>query len=140
MTQNKNNYYLIVGKINEKKKFLDLNLESKTTILNFNNFVDDLIQTSDIIIFPSKNEGFGRVMIEAMLLKTYFIVSNSGAHNELIINNKNGFISKTNTSNEYVDIISKILKNKKKYNTIKVPNFVKSKFSVQKYLVKIKTI
>ena len=75
-----------------------------------------------------------------MLLKTYFVVSNSGAHNELVVNNKNGFISNKNIAQEYVDIILKILKNKNKYKDVinNAFKFAESKFSVQKYIIKIK--
>ena len=134
--------YLIVGNIKEKRKIVNLNLKGKTKIISFNNFINDLIKISDIIIFPSKNEGFGRVLIEAMLLKTYFIVSNSGAHKELVINNQNGFISYTNIAQDYVDIALKILKNKNKNKNKNIINnafkFAESKFSVQKYILRIK--
>ena len=103
--KNKNKFnYLIVGKIKDKEKIFDLNLKGKVTILNFNNFVKDLIQVSDIIIFPSNNEGFGRVLIEAMLLKTHFIASNS-VRKELVIHAQNGFVSQKNSSKEYIKLI-----------------------------------
>ena len=132
--------YLIVGRIKNKEEIFSLNLNGKVNIIDFNNVVENYIKVSDIIIFPSNNEGFGRILVEAMLLKTYFIASNSGSHKELITNNHNGFLSNKNSTEEYVKIIFKILKNKTKYNKIlnNAFTFAKSKFNVQKYLIEIK--
>ena len=128
--------YLIVGNIKNKKRIYNLKLKGKINILCFNNFVKDLIQASDIIIFPSKNEGFGRVLIEAMLLKTFFVASNSGSHKELIVHNQNGFISTKYCITDYVELIEKISENFENYNEIlnNAYKFAKSKFNVQNYV------
>ena len=139
--KNKNKFnYLIVGKIKDKEKIFDLNLKGKITILSFNNFVKDLIQVSDIIIFPSNNEGFGRVLIEAMLLKTHFIASNSGSHKELVIHEQNGFVSQKNSSKEYINLIANVLGNINNYKNVlnNAFKFAKLNFNDKKYIKEIK--
>lgn len=48
---------------------------------------------SDIYVFPSRNEGWGLTVIEAMACKCAVVGTNTGAISELGINNKNCLIS-----------------------------------------------
>ena len=49
------------------------------------------LKISDLIICPAKNEGFGRVLIEAMI-GDIGLASNSGGHKEIINDGENGFL------------------------------------------------
>lgn len=54
--------------------------------------VNEVLEKFDVLICPSVNEGFGRTIVEASLVKTMTIASNSGAHKEIIKNYKNGIL------------------------------------------------
>lgn len=53
----------------------------------------DIYCRSDIFIFPSKNEGWGLTIIEAMACKCAIVATRTGAVNEIGINNYNMLIS-----------------------------------------------
>ena len=66
----------------------------------------------DIIIATSLNDGFGRTIIEGMMLKKPVIASNAGGHNEIIKNNKNGILVDSRDPKKFYLGIIKILNNK----------------------------
>ncbi len=82
----KNEFYEIVDKysIAENTNYIGyVNDEQK----------HELLANSDILIFPSKNEAFGRVVIEAMEYGIPVVASKTGSIPEIIIHQKTGFLS-----------------------------------------------
>ena len=64
----------------------------------------------DVVIMPSRWDGFGLVAIEAMRNSKPVIVSNRGALPELIKNNENGYIFDMDNLNSLILILSKLNK------------------------------
>lgn len=62
--------------------------------------VSKLMQESDIVVVPSRWEGFGLVALEAMKNSKMVIASNAGALPEIVINNGTGFIFQANSSTD----------------------------------------
>lgn len=86
-------------------------------LIHFNDFIDNpypLIKSSDIILVCSKNEAFGRVTAEAMLMKKPVIGSNSGGTPELIKNNINGLLYQPGNNMDLSQKIEYLIKNQKK--------------------------
>ncbi len=54
--------------------------------------ISAILHSSEMLILPSINEGFGRVVVEAMACKTPVIVANSGALPELLKGGEHGTI------------------------------------------------
>jgi len=69
----------------------------------------ELMRNSDVLIFPSLSEGFGLVITEAMSQGTPVITTNSTGGKDFIINNKNGWIVETDSTNSIVSVISELL-------------------------------
>jgi glycosyltransferase involved in cell wall biosynthesis len=84
------------------------NLESKFKIITelTNEQKQDLFINSDIFIFPSYSEGCGLVAMEAMSYGLPVVVTNSGALEEMLEENKNCFFV---TPGNIEDIIEKIM-------------------------------
>lgn len=85
-------------------KIKQLNLEHRIFL---NGFTDDPLselKDSDIFIFPSKYEGFGLALAEAMAvgLPCLGLISCSGV-NELINNNKSGYLVKEDELSQYLE-------------------------------------
>ncbi len=110
----------IVGQFENKEyankliKYVEDNsLNNRVVIHPFINNPYPLIDSADIVLTCSKNEAFGRVTAEAMLLKKPVIGTNSGGTPELIEEGKNGFLYTPGNIEELSSKIEYFLKNKK---------------------------
>lgn len=111
--QGKKYQLLIVGRISDrsyykkiKKMINDLNLQNDINIINFLENPYLIIAQSEALLVCSRNEAFGRVTAEAMIIGTPVIATNSGGSIEMIQDRKTGFLFKHGNSNE---LSSKIL-------------------------------
>ncbi|MCC5464127.1 glycosyltransferase [Pelosinus baikalensis] len=57
-----------------------------------NSIIDEYYSMCDVVIIPSRWEGFGLVAVEAMKNKKAVIASNRGALPEIVLDNYNGYI------------------------------------------------
>ena len=76
--------------------------------------IDAYYQACDAVIVPSRWEGFGLVVVEAMRNSKPVIVSDVGALPELIQNNTNGYIFNLKEENSLKNILFKLDKKKLK--------------------------
>jgi len=67
--------------------------------------------SSDIFVFPSTTETFGNVTIEAMASGSVPVVANAGGSKSLVINGKNGFLTKPKDSKDICDKVNALLDN-----------------------------
>jgi len=93
--------FKIVGSIDEKnpssinKELIKEFLKNKNN--SFNNFSNDIrkfIYWSNCVVLPSYREGTPRGLLEALSIGRPIITSNAVGCREVILNNKNGFITK----------------------------------------------
>ncbi len=126
--------FLLVGQGSELtriRKFIKLKKISNLCLINFKN-QDDLkyyYKISNFLILPSFYETWGLVVNEAMAMEKPVIISNScGCANDLVLNDKNGYIFKKGNSEELSKIIIKILQNKKVESRLKKEVKKKLKF------------
>lgn len=69
-----------------------LNLQDKVRFLGFRKDVMDIMMAIDVLLVPSENEPFGRVVIEAMLAGKPVIGTNGGGISEIIGHGRTGFL------------------------------------------------
>jgi glycosyltransferase involved in cell wall biosynthesis len=77
--------------------------------------IDDLrpwYRAANVLLFPSENEAFGRVLVEAMGSGLPVIAVHSGAVPEIITNIQDGIIVSRGSVGEVADAITKLLNNK----------------------------
>jgi glycosyltransferase involved in cell wall biosynthesis len=67
----------------------------------------------DALLFPTRLEGFGYAVAEAMACGKPVISSKNSSIPELVKDNINGFLCDTNNISQYIDSIRKLNKNKK---------------------------
>jgi len=67
-------------------------LQDKFIFSGFVDGVENYMKAADILTVPSKNEGFGRVIIEAMISGIPIIADKSGGITEIIRNNTDGLL------------------------------------------------
>ena len=70
-----------------------------------------ILEESDIFVLPSYAEGFPLSLIEALAFGLPCIVTDVGGITDSVINNKNGFIIRTNNSEDLYLAMLKYLKN-----------------------------
>jgi glycosyltransferase involved in cell wall biosynthesis len=78
------------------------------------NDVPAIISVFDIFVLPSLNEGMGKVLIEAMLLKKAIIASRAGGIPDLIRDGENGILVKPASPDELAEAIIDLIKSEDK--------------------------
>jgi glycosyltransferase involved in cell wall biosynthesis len=133
----------IVGKGPLKNKIEKMirknNLESKINLLGFvsDDELIDLYNKADIFVLPSiyRGEGFGYVLLEAMISKTACISTELGTGTSYINQNgKTGFVVPPKDSEALAEKINILIYNDHKLEKFKLNAFkrVKSRFSLER--------
>jgi glycosyltransferase involved in cell wall biosynthesis len=140
---------LVIGEIKDKKYFLKIEkrvqrLSLKEDVLfagRMENIIN-VIHTMDFLIVASRSESFGRVIIEAMSVKTPVVAVRSGGIPEIIENGINGFLVPSNDPNDLVSIVRPILENREiaASAALKAVETVEKKFNIDMQIKMIETI
>lgn len=83
------------------------NAEHYVRILPHQDKVLEIIKSADVLLLCSKMEGFGRVILEAMLMGTAVISTNTGGTQEMVVNEKTGLLY---TPGRYLELADQILR------------------------------
>ena len=113
---------IIVGSGHLEMKLKDLvrskNLTKFVTFLGYKSNGRDYMANSDIVLIPSRAEGFGVVVLEAMSVKKPIIAFNVPSLNELIENEKTGYLIAPYNIELYAKKIEQLINNPEKRNEI----------------------
>jgi L-malate glycosyltransferase len=107
----------IIGDGNEKenleKMVKELNLEEKVIFAGLvpHEKVLAYYQEADIFVLPSLNEGMSNSMLEALSVGLPLVATDTGGTNEIIAENKNGYIVKMKDSQDIADKLEKLIIN-----------------------------
>ena len=104
-----------VGKDLEKLKNLarELGIDDKVKFVGFKKDIYKFLNSLDIYIQSSVNEGFGLAVIEAMSQRLPIIVTPVGSLKEIVKDGKTGIISKDSWPDSLADAISNYIENPK---------------------------
>jgi glycosyltransferase involved in cell wall biosynthesis len=93
-----------------------------------------LIGACDLLILPSRWEGFGLVLLEAMAQAKAIIGSNIAPINEVVVDGKTGWLFKTNTAQALADTFREALENSDRISKMGLNGYkrLKQEFSVEK--------
>lgn len=72
----------------------------------------DFYNLADIFVFPTKKEGFGLVVAEAMACEKPVVVSNNSSLPEIVTNGQDGFLVETNNIEKWVEVLEILIKDK----------------------------
>jgi len=111
----------------------------------FTGFIEDNIEIYsgiDILLVPSVNEPFGRVLIEAMACQRAVIASNAGGPKEIIVHRKNGLLFQGHDDIELATLTCELIDNRELRNSLgeEAAKDVRVKFDIQKHAERVETV
>jgi glycosyltransferase involved in cell wall biosynthesis len=109
-------------------------LEDKIIFLGFIENIKDFMKSIDIFLLPSYWEGFGYVMVEAMLCEKPVIAFNVSSNPEIVENGKSGFLIENDNIEDCYEKIKYIIE--AKTNALKMGEYAKE-YSEKKFSIKI---
>lgn len=105
----------IVGDGPDKKRLIKLikaaNLENNIYIQGMSNDVDKYYKSASVLLMPSRNEGFGLVITEAMAYGIPVVAFETYGANEIIDNSQNGYLIPQDNNDLFADKVINLLTN-----------------------------
>jgi glycosyltransferase involved in cell wall biosynthesis len=95
-----------------RQRSSELGITDKILFLGWRKDVTRVISIYDIFVFPSLNEGMGRVLVEAMALGKPIVASDVGGIPDLVTHGKNGFLVPPQNPGQLARFIQILLENK----------------------------
>lgn len=129
--------YFIVGKGPNYDKLEaainDNDLNEKIKLLGYRQDIIDLLQVSDVFLFPSYREGLSKALMEAMSFGLPIVASNIRGNTDLVIENKGGYFFEPSNSEELSSKLLNIYQGEDKRRTFSEFNKKKIKeFDIDK--------
>jgi len=133
---------IFVGKgdleIGLKEEAHRMGVLDKVIFLGWRDDIPEIMQTIDIFVLPSLNEGMGRVLVEAMAAGKPVVASRVGGILDLIKEGQNGFLAEPGDEKGLSIAIKKLLEDKEMRDEMgKKGREMAGKFSVEKMIEKI---
>ena len=140
--QNSNTKLLLVGKMTSKSFYNRIlmliknnSLEKNVIFAGNRSDIPDILNASDLFVFPSRSEGAGAALIEAMAAGLPCIATNTGGIPGIIENGCNGFLFERDNVVDLSDkIIKLIMEPKLKCQLINSAKKGLEKFTIEAYV------
>ena len=129
--------YLHVGtgalEVEEKALCERLLLNQKVIFTGNRKDVPELLMCADLFLMPSSYEGLSIALLEAMYYNGLVIVNDAPGLNNMIINDKTGYVLDINDPTAYVNLIKKLIAKELDTGRIKLSakEFVKNNYSME---------
>ena len=108
------------GKLTQTVKNMieDMGLTSNIKLLGFVNQPELIFPALDVFILPSRNEGLGTVMLEAIAAGTVVVASNVGGISEVILDRQTGRLIEPSNTGAFVDAAVQLLEDAEQRETL----------------------
>lgn len=127
-------------KIKLNKLVKENNVENQIVFMGNLDNVPKFLETIDLFVMPSRYEGFGLALIEAMASKIPVIASNIDGPKEIIKENEYGLLFNKEDYKELADNIILVLKNNDKEKVERAYNYVTNTYSIGKMIKSLTNI
>ncbi len=91
-----------------KDKIKKLGLQDKVTFTGFQKDIPMVLRSLDLVVIPSRNEPFGRLIIESIAVGTPVIGARTGGMPEIIGERKLGFLFKSGDSRDLARVMREV--------------------------------
>ncbi|MCH7972660.1 MAG: glycosyltransferase family 4 protein [Bacteroidetes bacterium] len=147
LTKKSDDYILfLAGKGSNEKKIRnlveELNIKNKVFFLGYVEDSYSILSFIDILLVPSKNEAFGRVILEGMVSGTPVIATKIGGIPEVIQDGFNGILVEYGDTKAFIDAILNLTNNELLIESItkNARSLVQEKFSIERYIKEIDNV
>lgn len=148
LTKTTTNFIIKICGVGKEKELKEIIKNKKLTdYFEFLGWIDkkrkeELLENSDIYLLPSYSEGMPMSILEAMGYGLPIIASNVGGIPEIVINNKNGFLTNPGNIKQFADyLIILIMNSNLRYKMGRQSiHLVESKYSLNIHVKKIMKI
>lgn len=127
-------------KVSLKKLVDDNNLENQIVFTGNIDNIPRFLETIDIIVMPSRYEGFGLALIEAMASKIPVIASDIDGPKEIIKDNQYGMLFKSEDSEELAKKIIYLIENKDEKKIENAYKYVDNNYSIKRMVNRLAEI
>lgn len=114
-----------------KDKVMKYELENKVRFLGQVDDVNKLYRSCDLLVSASKMEGLPFNIMEALICELPVIASDIKGHNDLIQNNKNGFLFEKDNISELVKIMNRLISDSELYTYIKSNTYLPQEYLIE---------
>ncbi len=115
-----NLHLIFIGKGKDEAFYKELakGYEDSITFEGFVHNVGDYIHAFDLFVFPSIQEGLGSILLDVMQARVPIIASDTGGIPDIIVNEKNGLLTKPKDSKELALAIKRLYSQEALRNTL----------------------
>ena len=119
-----------------------LGVKDQVHFMGFRHPIQPYIQALDILIAPSKSDGFGRSLVEAMLLGTPVVASAINSHNEILIDELTGLLDSMSDLNSLAKKVNQLLADKERASEIskRAMGISRQRFSTKRHTLEVQLI
>lgn len=117
-------------------------LEDRCILMGARFPIETWLAGMDVLVAPALQEPFGRTLIEAMLVGTPVVASNSGGHLEIIQPLENGLLAKTDDPQSFANHVMMILADRglaKKISKTAL-QWAKNTFSIEQHVGQVQQV
>lgn len=117
-------------------------VEDRIHFMGFRHPVENAIAGMDILVAPSEQEGFGRTLIEAMLVGTPVLASDIDAHRETVEADVNGLLAPLGEVSIFADQARRLLQDEAlaKRLTSTARKMAQRRFSAQRHAQEVQNV
>lgn len=129
------------GSLHELERQVEvLQLERYVTFLGNRSDVPELLAQSDIFVLPSRYEGFGISIIEAMLAGAAVVASDLDGPKEIIRNNQYGYLFERGNSSQLSEILNQLLDAPDEEKTQRAYRYAVDRFNIETVIGKMRKL
>ncbi len=120
--------FLLVGGGRDENEFSKKAKKlSNLKVIGYVENVGDYMKVFDVFLFPSRHEGLGSILLDALAFGLPIIASNVGGIPEIIQHDNNGYLVEVDAIGDYMSWLLILFSNKEIYEKMKFNNIEKSK-------------
>ena len=117
------------------------NVSDYVYFLGHRHDIPEILKASDISILPSRSEGLGCALLEAMAAKLPCVAARAGGPSDVITHGKNGFLFERENSEQLVECLTELIRDETLKDKIASHAFIRAQdFSMESYANKVFSI
>jgi glycosyltransferase involved in cell wall biosynthesis len=115
------------------------NLADSVELLGYQSDLESLYQSLDLLVVPSYNEPFGRVVIEAMAYDVPCVATRSGGIPEIVTDGETGWLYPAKDSKALASVLESLIKAPEQMKPVreKAGRMVKDRFTIEGQMGKL---